>query len=228
MLIHSATEFHVNFNCLSFSLPQYLSLLCPFLLLFIISISQTFSNICSVGEAIANVDYTPFLDQTVRFGRNGIDPLTNGANDRPFTILITNDEITEGDEHFYVFFDVVVNAVPFPGRARITIEDDDTVGLRKLFILVCCSILLYSGNSLLLLIINIYVYIIQYICISIGEKQTYLKEADLWRRWSSPLVMSFSTKFDSDTQLSVAIPIHTSSCACVKLKMPKMEHRTKP
>ena len=55
-----------------------------------------------------------------------MDPQTRTPNDAPFTITITNDDISEPTEYFEVHFRVATTGFAFPDMvARVTILDDD-------------------------------------------------------------------------------------------------------
>ena len=93
--------------------------------------TTTCSYVFIAGRASAVSDFVHHPSQTIRWKREQVLPATGGANDAPFIIQITNDEVRETTEYFEVAFTVLVNGYPAPGVARITIIDDDGT-VRKL------------------------------------------------------------------------------------------------
>lgn len=82
------------------------------------------------GRAQEGSDFTPITERRIRWSvrpqDDRVNPRTDTANDAPFTISITNDDISEPTEYLEVHFRVASTGFAFPDAiARVTILDDD-------------------------------------------------------------------------------------------------------
>ena len=75
------------------------------------------------GGAKEITDFTPIPERRIRWRRGQVDPRDD---EQPFTIDITDDDITEETEYLEVHFRVDNNGYAFPSAiARVYILDND-------------------------------------------------------------------------------------------------------
>lgn len=109
----------------------------------------------SEGGAQEGSDFIPIKDRRIRWSLrpqdDRVNPRTDTANDAPFVISITDDDIPEPTEYLEVRFRIDSTGYAFPSAiARVTILDDDDGG-GKIKLLACWVI----SCHLLMIMINV-------------------------------------------------------------------------